>query len=115
MCPYLVSGYPYGVTNPGNHTKEGGLGVTNIADEIRAEMARQKLTAVSLAARAGVKRGTLARKLRGERDFTFREVEGVAQALGMPMWRLVAGAETRPRANGYTIQGATRGDLGSAA
>lgn len=89
--------------------------MTNIADEIRAEMARQKLTAVSLAARAGVKRGTLARKLRGERDFTFREVEGVAQALGMPMWRLVAGAETRPRANGYTIQGATRGDLGSAA
>ena len=87
----------------------------NIADEIRAEMARKKLTAMSLAARAGVKHQTLARKLRGERDFTFREVECVAQALGIPMWMLVAAAETRPRTDVYTIQNASRGDLGSAA
>lgn len=98
--------------------------MTNIADEIRAEMARQKMTAMSLAARSGIKPQTLARKLRGDREFNFREVEGVAHALGMPMWRLVAAAEKRTPTDGYAIQDAKTGtvilearhvDIGSAA
>lgn len=65
-----------------------------IAREIRAEMARQQVTQMELAARLGTDQAVVSRKLRGEGSrFTTRDIERWAAALGVPVTQLLPTAE----------------------
>ena len=64
-----------------------------VIDEIRAERARQRMPLHVLAARAGIARPTLSRKLRGDRPLTVDELEAVADVLRVPAWLLVQRAD----------------------
>jgi len=58
--------------------------------EIRAEMARQKMTRQSLSDRSGIPTHALDRRLNGQTEISFAEAERLADALGVPYDRLVA-------------------------
>lgn len=60
-----------------------------IAAEIRAEAARQSIERGELARRAGMSRSSLYLKLAEKRALTLTDVQRLADALGVPMWRLV--------------------------
>lgn len=54
-----------------------------VAAEIRAELARQRLTQTALASRLQVARPYLARRLNGETSLTVGDVAAIAAALGV--------------------------------
>jgi transcriptional regulator with XRE-family HTH domain len=56
-----------------------------VATEIRAEMARQRITQMALAARLGRSQPYVCRRLTGEVAFDLAELELVAEALGVPL------------------------------
>ena len=61
--------------------------------EIRAEMARQRLTVTALADAAGMSKSTLSRKLNGHGTLTLTEFGRVCEALGVsPSAILIASA-----------------------
>lgn len=63
-----------------------------VIDEIYAEMGRQRLNQVALAARLGHPQPWLNRRLMGHTVMTFTEVEDIADALGLTVWDLFARA-----------------------
>lgn len=64
-----------------------------IAAEVRAEIARQGLTAATVASRSDMTTTTMSRKLAGRVDFTLTELCRVAESLGIKASDLVARAE----------------------
>ena len=56
-----------------------------IAGEVRAQMARQKMSGRQLAQKTGLKQPTLARKIAGQVDFSVPELMSVADVLGIPL------------------------------
>ncbi|MDV7192647.1 MULTISPECIES: helix-turn-helix domain-containing protein [Mycolicibacterium] len=64
-----------------------------VAAEVRAGMARKRLTQVVLAERAGMATSTLSRRLTGESDFTVGELYRIADVLGVPAAALLANVE----------------------
>lgn len=54
-----------------------------VAAEVRAEMARQDVTAQSIAPAAHISPATLSRRLSGTSPFSVAELEAVAGALGV--------------------------------
>lgn len=54
----------------------------SIASEIRAEMARKKLTVAELADGAGISRASLSRKLHEHTELTLAELVRIAYILG---------------------------------
>ena len=73
-----------------------------LAAEIRAELARQGMSIMSLAQKAGINRKTLSSSLRGMRDLGTLEVEAVSAALGISGSELYVAAEDR-RASGRAV------------
>lgn len=65
----------------------------NIADltagEIRAEMARQRLSQTDLANRLGISQARLSRSLNGKVPLTIDFIQDVADALGVPFSALL--------------------------
>jgi transcriptional regulator with XRE-family HTH domain len=61
--------------------------------EIRAEMARQSMTATRLADLSGIRQPTLSRKLSGDRQVTLPELLALCDALGVPLSVMFARAE----------------------
>lgn len=65
----------------------------NLNAEIRAEMARQKITVADLARSLGVTRQSASRKLNASHPINNEDLSGVAAALGVPAWELIRRAE----------------------
>lgn len=72
------------------------VGATLIA-EIRAEMARQRLTQTELARRLGHRQDWLSRRLTGRVELNLGEIDAIAGVLGVPAARLL-----RPAARSAT-------------
>ena len=64
------------------------------AAEIRAEMARQKISAATLSVSAGITPATLSRKLNGLSGFSLDELLRVANSLGISAADLIERATT---------------------
>jgi predicted transcriptional regulator len=60
--------------------------------EVRAELARRRTTATSLAPLLGVSEATIYRRLNGESDWPLDDAMTVAQHLEVSLARLTAGA-----------------------
>ncbi|HWU28932.1 MAG TPA: helix-turn-helix transcriptional regulator [Microbacterium sp.] len=67
---------------------------SRIADEVRAEMARQKKTGAELAAVLGITQHTVGRRLNGATPFNMIELILVAAWLGISLGELIRRAET---------------------
>ena len=52
---------------------------------LRAEMARKKITGQELAKKIGVTNGTFSQKFNGKFDFTLEEAQSIKKALGTDM------------------------------
>jgi transcriptional regulator with XRE-family HTH domain len=68
-----------------------------VAAEIRAEMARQRLTLRELAETLGVSHTWVGNRLTSVQPIDFVDVEKVAAALGVPVSRLLPAAEPTTR------------------
>lgn len=64
-----------------------------VASEVRAEMARQKITATDLASKIGMVRATLSDRINGHIAFSAGELVSVAGALGITASDLTGEAE----------------------
>lgn len=64
----------------------------NVAAEVRAEMARQGITAAGLSEATGISRASLSRKLRSG-SLTLPEAIRVAEVLRVPLAELIRRAE----------------------
>lgn len=65
----------------------------DIGAEIRAEMARKKLTGVSIAQKIGISRQALSSKLSGNHDFSSTELFKISDALNVKTSELLRRAE----------------------
>lgn len=61
-----------------------------VAGEIRAELARQRVTQTELVRRLGVSRPWLVRRLSGETPLSMTDVATIAELLEVPVTQLVA-------------------------
>lgn len=62
--------------------------------ELKAEMTRQQLTAADVADRCGLSVHQVGRRLSGAVDLTVDDALKVAEALGVPLYRLMERAST---------------------
>ena len=62
----------------------------SVASEVRAEMARQRVSQTALAKRLGWSQPFLSRRLCSTTDWRVDEIEAVAGALGVPLAQLAA-------------------------
>lgn len=68
------------------------------AEEIRALLARRRISAAELARRTGLKQSTLARRMTGETAFDLDDLELIAEVLGVQVTDLL------PRSEGASIR-----------
>lgn len=61
-----------------------------VADNIRAEVARRKLSQVKLAEQVGIRQQALSRRLNGTTPFRIDELVRIAAVLDIPLAELVA-------------------------
>lgn len=66
---------------------------SNLVGEIRAEMARQKLTLANVTQATDISRTSLSRKLNGSYEFTIKELFQISTFLGVPFSELLRRAE----------------------
>lgn len=75
---------------------------TPVVLEIRAEMARQQISAGDLASRCDLSEPQLARRLSGAVSLTVSDGLTISNALGVPLWKLMqratADRDTEPSA-----------------
>jgi transcriptional regulator with XRE-family HTH domain len=62
----------------------------SLSGEIRAAMARQGITQLDLATRAGMSQSYLSRRLTRSTPFTTDDLEQIAKALGIPLTELTS-------------------------
>jgi len=60
-----------------------------VAAEVRAEMARQRMSARELSRRSGLAQATLARKIRGDAELGLDDIDVIAEALGVDVVDLI--------------------------
>lgn len=65
---------------------------TFVVEEIRAGLARRRVTQDQLAAAIGISQATMSRRLAGTQPFTVPELERVAAFLDVPLGSLVGAA-----------------------
>jgi transcriptional regulator with XRE-family HTH domain len=61
----------------------------DVAADVRAALARNRMKQSELAAATGINSSTLSRRLSGESDFTVPELRSIGQVLGMSIIQLV--------------------------
>jgi transcriptional regulator with XRE-family HTH domain len=61
----------------------------HVAQEIRAEMARRRISQIVLAKRLGAGQRAISRRLIGEVELTVGDVDQIAQILGIPFEQLL--------------------------
>ena len=92
-CPVLPDWvYSRGVPNRIAPYQGRSPGV-DLAAEIRAEAARQRVTVTALARQVGMSTKTCSRKLQGHSGITTADLWQFADALGVPAGELIARAE----------------------
>lgn len=65
-----------------------------VASEIRAEMARQRMSVRDLSESSGVSPSTITRKVQNEeRRLLVDEINAIGEALGLPGWELMRRAQ----------------------
>lgn len=74
-----------------------------VGRNVRAEMARNDLTQADIAARLRLTQPAVSRRLTGDVPFNVDELSIVSRAVGVPLSRLVAGAE-RPQPVAATVE-----------
>lgn len=74
----------------------GGQADQLVAGEIRAELARQRMTQADLATQLGVSRPWLSRRLSGETPLSVGDMVVIAEALDVPVATLTAPVDERP-------------------
>ena len=60
-----------------------------VAAEVRAELARQRVSQEALCARIGMSQSTLSRRITGEHPFDTSELAEIAEVLGVPVSRFI--------------------------
>lgn len=66
-----------------------------VAEEIRAEMARQQITVDALSEKSGIPISTLRRSVKGHRPFTINELFVITRLLGISVVEIIQRAEGR--------------------
>lgn len=66
------------------------LTAERVAQEVRAEMARQRVSQTALAALLDTSQAAVSRRLRGQVPFDIIELEVIAARLGVPVAQFVA-------------------------
>lgn len=66
-----------------------------VAEEIRAEMARQQVTVDALSEKSGIPISTLRRSVKGHRPFTINELFVITRLLGISVVEIIQRAEDR--------------------
>lgn len=66
-----------------------------VAEEIRAEMARQQITVDALSEKSGIPISTLRRSVKGHRPFTINELFVITRLLGISVVEIIQRAEDR--------------------
>jgi transcriptional regulator with XRE-family HTH domain len=61
---------------------------TDIAEEVRAAIARKRVTQIKIATALGLSQSGVSRRLSGETDFTATEMGALATILGVPVGTL---------------------------
>lgn len=69
-----------------------------VAEEIRAEMARQQITVDALSEQSGIPISTLRRSVKGHRPFTINELFVITRLLGISVVEIIQRAEARTAA-----------------
>jgi len=64
---------------------------TDVAANVRAELARRRIRQTDVAERLGVSRQNVAQRLNGSVDFRVGELISIADMLGIPIGELVGG------------------------
>ena len=64
-----------------------------VAEEVRAEMARQEITVNTLSEKSGVPISTLRRSVKGQRPFTINELFVITRLLGISVVEIIQRAE----------------------
>ncbi len=85
---------------PKTNAPEPGPLARAVSAEIRAELARQRVTGQQLAGRIDRSQNYLAKRLRDEVALTLDDVETIAAALGTTYARIVTAAIEKLRNNG---------------
>ena len=68
--------------------------VTRTADNIRAEMARRRVTQIAVATHLGMSQAAVSRRLNGDKEFAVSELLAVAFLLGVTAIDLLGGDVT---------------------
>lgn len=66
-----------------------------VAEEIRAEMARQQISVDALSEKSGIPISTLRRSVKGQRPFTINELFVITRLLGISVVEIIQRAEGR--------------------
>lgn len=66
-----------------------------VAAEVRAALARRRMSAVALAAAMGRSRSYLSRRLTGETALDTDDLDAIAHLVGVPLVELIASATAR--------------------
>lgn len=67
----------------------------SVADEVRAEVARQRSNYTALAKAAGMRRATLSDRLNEHSEFTLPELKAIGKVLAVPRHELIRRADER--------------------
>lgn len=59
-----------------------------LAAEIRAEMARQRVSVAQLSGETGIALSSLYRRLNGVKPLLVEELDAISASLGVPVWEL---------------------------
>ena len=65
-----------------------------VAESVRVEMARRRMTQRSLAAATGMSQSYIGRRMTGEMPFTTDDLALIATALGVPVTALLVAADS---------------------
>ena len=79
--------------DPPNNRKESP---STLAQAVRAEMTRASVSQDDLAGLLGISQKSVSRRLTGEVEFRFSELEAIARRLGVPMSRFLADCQAKP-------------------
>ena len=92
FVPFYDLSHPFGDTlprMPKTFAPDPGRLSRAVSAEIRAELARQRVTVVELAARIGRSQNYLSKRLRDESALTIDDVEAICRALSVPYGALL--------------------------
>lgn len=73
-------------------SQSSGAYAAAVSSEIRAAMARNRISGVELAKKAGVSQNYISKRLRDEMPFTLNDVEVIANILGLTFEELATAA-----------------------